>query len=117
MSREVLVSTLLHRVIDSTYSALVGIAENLGDKSDAEKKRMLYNFFESSRQQFVRVLVLARWARGVTSVTRAQEIAAMINVQDRFLTETADKLFNTSQRLQNARSPRYDVESAIEVCR
>jgi len=111
----ILLSTVLHRVIDSVHGSLINLVENVGERSDVEKKRALYNFFESSRQQFIRLLVLVRWARGVEAVRTAQAIGAALSEQDRVLISAADRLYYISQGLQNARAPVYDVQSAIDV--
>jgi hypothetical protein len=97
-TRGVLVSTIIHRVVESVYGSLLGVLSDQNKQtSDTDRKRALYNHFESSRSQLVRVLVLARWARGFHSVLCAQEIAARVDAHDRALTETADRLYYLSQ--------------------
>jgi mediator of RNA polymerase II transcription subunit 14 len=67
---------LIDYIIQRTYHELTVLAELLPRKTDMERKIEIYNFATRTRQLFVRLLALVKWAN---SASKVEKSAVMLN--------------------------------------
>eukprot|EP00026_Physarum_polycephalum_P000776 Phypoly_transcript_00777.p1 GENE.Phypoly_transcript_00777~~Phypoly_transcript_00777.p1 ORF type:complete len:1315 (+),score=237.69 Phypoly_transcript_00777:105-4049(+) len=108
-------SYVIHRLIEQSYTNLLQLSESLVDKSDEQRKKTLVKYLEGSRERFIRLLVLVKWAHYLPNLTNAANIINFLNQQDFFLRDAADSLCHLHTRLYTARAPGYDIPTAIDV--
>ena len=91
-------STIIARVLEKSYTSLILLVESCvisrpisrarfcvakralifslpfsaGEKTDKERKQLLYEWFLRTRASFVRLLVLLRWARTVPAINNCR---------------------------------------------
>ena len=76
----------------------------------------IYNFAARTRQLFVRLLALVKWASSASKVDKSAHIMAFLDKQSMLFVETADMLARMSREtLVNARLPDFHIPAAVEV--
>ncbi|XP_028405529.1 mediator of RNA polymerase II transcription subunit 14-like isoform X2 [Dendronephthya gigantea] len=85
-------------------------------KSDIERKIAIIEFATKSRQQFVRLLALVKWAASAENVVKCQVISSILDHQSFLFIDTADNLSRTAREtLINARLPAFSLPAAVDV--
>jgi mediator of RNA polymerase II transcription subunit 14 len=109
-------SRLIDFSIQRTYHELVVLTELLPRKSDMERKIEIVTFANRTRQLFVRLLALVKWAGSASKVEKCSTIVSFLDKQSMLFTETADILAKMSREsLVQARLPSFQLPSAVEV--
>ncbi|OAD56653.1 Mediator of RNA polymerase II transcription subunit 14, partial [Eufriesea mexicana] len=62
---------LIDFIIQRTYHELTVLAELLPRKTDMERKIEIYNFSARTRQLYVRLLALVKWANSASKVDKS----------------------------------------------
>ena len=62
---------LIDFIVQRTYHELSVLAELLPRKTDMERKIEIYQFANRTRQLFVRLLALVKWANSVSKVDKS----------------------------------------------
>ncbi|XP_055463917.1 mediator of RNA polymerase II transcription subunit 14-like [Psammomys obesus] len=108
-----LVEFLLHRA----YSELMVLTDLLPRKSDVERKIELVQFASRTRQLFVRLLALVKWANDAAGkVEKCAMISGFLDQQAILFVDTADRLaFLARDALVHARLPTFAIPYAIDV--
>nr|XP_021505651.1 mediator of RNA polymerase II transcription subunit 14-like [Meriones unguiculatus] len=107
-----LVEFLLHRA----YSELMVLTDLLPRKSDVERKIELVQFASRTRQLFVRLLALVKWANDAGKVEKCAMISGFLDQQAILFVDTADRLaFLARDALVHARLPTFAIPYAIDV--
>ncbi|KAB7504808.1 Mediator of RNA polymerase II transcription subunit 14 [Armadillidium nasatum] len=90
--------------------------EILPRKSDLEKKIDIAQFAQRTRQLYVRLLALVKWAASASKVDKCCHITNFLEKQNSLIIDTADKLFHmTKENLVNARLPHFHIPAAVET--
>jgi len=79
-------STLIEFVVHKTYHDITVMAEVLPSKTDMERKISIVQFATRTRQLFIRLLSLVKWATSVGKVVKCSEISSFLDRQVTFLT-------------------------------
>ncbi|XP_065344128.1 mediator of RNA polymerase II transcription subunit 14 isoform X2 [Cloeon dipterum] len=109
-------SMLIDFMVQRTYHELTVLAELLPRKTDVERKVEIYNFSARTRQLFVRLLALVKWASGASKVEKSNVIMQFLDKQSLLLVETADLLTRVARdTLVHARLPSFHIPAAVEV--
>lgn len=109
-------ATLIDFIIQRTYHDLTVLAELLPRKTDAERKIEVFQFAARTRQLFVRLLALVKWAASVSKVDKSSSIMAFLDKQSMIFVETADSLSRMAREtLVHARLPNFHLPAAVEV--
>lgn len=74
------------------YTDFAQLFFRLPRKTDMERKIEIYKFSARTRQLFVRLLALVKWASSATKVDRSAHIMAFLDKQALLFVETADVL-------------------------
>ncbi|TMW50711.1 hypothetical protein DOY81_004211 [Sarcophaga bullata] len=109
-------AVLIDFIIQRTYHDLTVLAELLPRKSDMERKIEIYNFSARTRQLFIRLIALVKWANSVSKVDKSANIMSFLDKQNMLFVETADMLARMSREtLVRARLPNFHIPAAVEV--
>lgn len=107
---------LIDFIIQRTYHELTVLAELLPRKTDMERKIEIYNFSARTRQLFVRLLALVKWANSASKVDKSAHIMAFLDKQSVLFVDTADLLARMAREtLVHARLPNFHIPAAVEV--
>eukprot|EP01133_Synstelium_polycarpum_P003656 gene3656-4202_t len=113
--KNISLSLVIHRLVEQSYNNLIALSERLPSANDFERKKQLVEYLDGTRQKFLRLLVLLKWSNHVSTLTKANEIIELLNLEDSYFRDAADLLIMTKENLINARAPIYDVPTAIDV--
>ncbi|CAG2161554.1 unnamed protein product [Oppiella nova] len=109
-------SRLIEFAIQRTYHELSVLADLLPRKTDMERKIEIVSFASRTRQLFVRMLALVKWAGSASKVDKCATIVQFLDRQSDLFVETADILAKMSREtLVSARLPSFQLPSAVEV--
>ncbi|XP_071549261.1 mediator of RNA polymerase II transcription subunit 14 [Panulirus ornatus] len=107
---------LIQYINQRTYSDLLNLAEILPRKSDMEKKVDIVQYAQKTRQLYVRLLALVKWAASASKVDKCCHIMNLLEKQNNLFTDTADKLYHmTKENLVRARLPHFHIPAAVET--
>lgn len=107
---------LIDFILQRTYHELTVLAELLPRKTDVERKIEIVQFASSTRQLFVRLLALVKWAASATKVEKCAAIVGFLDKQNMLFVETADILaMMARETLVQARLPSFHIPCAVEV--
>nr|XP_018906970.1 PREDICTED: mediator of RNA polymerase II transcription subunit 14 isoform X1 [Bemisia tabaci] len=109
-------TVLIEFIIQRTYHELTVLAELLPRKTDMERKIEIFNFSARTRQLFVRLLALVKWANSASKVDKSAQIMGYLDKQSLLFVETADMLARVAREtVVHARLPNFHIPAAIEV--
>nr|VZI51821.1 unnamed protein product [Spirometra erinaceieuropaei] len=77
---------------DKTYTDLMRLVDLLPSKTDLEKKIELAKFFSRTRNLFIRLEALVKWANSASKVDKCEKISNFLDEQSFFLLSTANSL-------------------------
>ncbi|KAL1465599.1 hypothetical protein WDU94_005154 [Cyamophila willieti] len=107
---------LIEFIVQRTYHELTVLAELLPRKTDMERKIEIYNFSARTRQLFVRLLALVKWANSASKVDKSSRIMAFLDKQSMLFVDTADMLARVAREtVVHARLPNFHIPAAVEV--
>ncbi|KAJ3431004.1 mediator complex subunit [Anaeramoeba flamelloides] len=108
---------LLKITVNKSYQDLKKLQTILPNKSDLEKKDLLCSFFEQSRFLFLKLLVLQKWKKNMSStVSGTLEIFNTVNQDFRSLQRSADSLWYFHNKVLSTKSTSsIDIRSAVEI--
>jgi hypothetical protein len=99
----VAVSTIVSVVCTSSYQHLQGLANKPGATA-TERKQLITEALHKLRNQFIKLLVLVKWANNVdNNLKKCWDILDFVEKQDSYFRETADNLYYVHGRLQTAK--------------
>lgn len=107
---------LIDFVLQKTYHELTVLAELLPRKSDMERKIEITTFTNTTRQLFVRLLALVKWASSAGKVEKCASMVNFLDKQSLLFIEAAD-MFALLARdtLVQARLPSFHIPCAAEI--
>nr|XP_054771288.1 mediator of RNA polymerase II transcription subunit 14-like [Lytechinus pictus] len=107
---------LLEHLVQKTYHELTVLAELLPRKMDMEKKIEIVKFARSTRQSFIRLLALVKWAGSAAKVDKCAAISLFLDQQSFLFVDTADMLSRMArENLVHARLPNFCLPHAVDV--
>ncbi|EDO35223.1 predicted protein [Nematostella vectensis] len=115
-SNKINLSMLIDFLLQKTYHELTVLSELLPRKPDIERKIEIVQFASRTRQQFVRLLALVKWAGGAKGVAKCQAISTFLDQQSMVFVDTADMLARMAREtLVQARLPTFCLPAAVDV--
>nr|CAB3263726.1 mediator of RNA polymerase II transcription subunit 14-like [Phallusia mammillata] len=109
-------NTLIEFVVHKTYHDITVMADLLPSKTDMERKIAIVQFTTRTRQLFIRLLSLVKWASSVGKVVKCSEISSFLDRQAMLFVDTADKMhILANQVVVQARLPNFSVPAAVDV--
>ncbi|CAD5119260.1 DgyrCDS7889 [Dimorphilus gyrociliatus] len=109
-------SNLLDLILQRTYNELLILSEILPRKTDLERKTEILQFASRSRNLFIRLLALVKWANGASKVEKCGAIMQFLDQQSAYFVDSADQLARMAREsLVNARLPSFALPIAVDV--
>uniref|UniRef100_A0A1A8BBP4 Mediator of RNA polymerase II transcription subunit 14 n=1 Tax=Nothobranchius kadleci TaxID=1051664 RepID=A0A1A8BBP4_NOTKA len=109
-------SLLIEFLLQRTYHEITLLAELLPRKTDMERKIEIVQFASRTRQLFVRLLALVKWASNAGKVEKCAMISSFLDQQAILFVDTADRLALLARdALVHARLPSFAIPFAIDV--
>ncbi|XP_028847493.1 mediator of RNA polymerase II transcription subunit 14 isoform X1 [Denticeps clupeoides] len=109
-------SVLIEFLLQRTYHEITLLAELLPRKTDMERKIEIVQFASRTRQLFVRLLALVKWASNAGKVEKCAMISNFLDQQAFLFVDTADRLASLARdALVHARLPSFAIPFAIDV--
>lgn len=109
-------TVLIDFILQRTYHELQILSELLPRKTDMERKIEIVQFASRTRQLFVRLLALVKWANSASKVDKCSAIMQFLDKQSVLFMETADMLARMAREtLVHARLPNFHLPCAVEV--
>ncbi|XP_075052510.1 mediator of RNA polymerase II transcription subunit 14 isoform X2 [Mixophyes fleayi] len=109
-------STLIDFLLQRTYQEINVLADLLPRKTDMERKIEIVQFASRTRQLFVRLLALVKWANNAGKVEKCALISSFLDQQTILFVDTADRLASLARdALVHARLPSFAIPYAIDV--
>ncbi|XP_034042041.1 mediator of RNA polymerase II transcription subunit 14 isoform X2 [Thalassophryne amazonica] len=109
-------SLLIEFLLQRTYHEITLLAELLPRKTDMERKIEIVQFASRTRQLFVRLLALVKWASNAGKVEKCAMISSFLDQQAVLFVDTADRLASLARdALVHARLPSFAIPFAIDV--
>ncbi|XP_036401903.1 mediator of RNA polymerase II transcription subunit 14-like [Megalops cyprinoides] len=109
-------SLLIEFLLQRTYHEITLLAELLPRKTDMERKIEIVQFASRTRQLFVRLLALVKWASNAGKVEKCAMISSFLDHQAFLFVDTADRLASLARdALVHARLPSFAIPFAIDV--
>ncbi|CAD5113207.1 DgyrCDS2394 [Dimorphilus gyrociliatus] len=109
-------ANLLDLILQRTYNQVIVLSEILPRKSDIDRKVDIIEFASRSRNVFIRLLALVKWANSASKVEKCGAIMQFLNQQSNFFVDSADNLARMAREsLVNARLPSFALPIAIDV--
>ncbi|KAK0132385.1 Mediator of RNA polymerase II transcription subunit 14 [Merluccius polli] len=115
-SQGVRLSLLIEFLLQRTYHEITLLADLLPRKTDTERKIEIVEFASRTRQLFVRLLALVKWASNAGKVEKCAMISGFLEQQAFLFVDTADRLASLARdALVHARLPSFAIPFAIDV--
>ncbi|KAG2388327.1 hypothetical protein C9374_000491 [Naegleria lovaniensis] len=122
--------TLIHHLVKQSHDELkrcvVEIKKGMEandqstrESSDREalmKKQILYQYFQETRERFIRLLVLLRWSKkSKKTLDKLNQVASSMEMKANAFDLAAFTLFFTSKKVASLIEPVFDLPTAIDV--
>ena len=85
-------SMIIDFLLQKTYHDLTNLTELLPSKADIERKIEIIQFATKTRNQFIRLLALVKWASCADRVDKFQAFSSYLDRQRFYFIDTADTL-------------------------
>ncbi|XP_078476076.1 LOW QUALITY PROTEIN: mediator of RNA polymerase II transcription subunit 14-like [Lampetra planeri] len=109
-------SLLMEFLLQKTYHELLVLAELLPRKTDMERKMEIVQFATRTRQLFVRLLALVKWAGNAGKVDKCALISGFLEQGTLLFVDSADRLAALARdALVHARLPAFSIHCAIDT--
>lgn len=115
-ANRVSLSQIIELGVQKTYHDLTVLAELLPRKTDNERKIEIVKFAYRTRQLFIRLLALVKWAGGASKIEQCMDIVSFLDKQALLFINTADNMADIARTtLVHARLPPFQLPCAVEV--
>ncbi|CAO3599157.1 unnamed protein product [Absidia cylindrospora] len=115
MASMVPLRTLVGKMINKAHADLMTLTDTLPSMSDVERKRQILNYTTFTRTQFLKLMVLVKWAENADDVQMCQNIMAFLANQNKTFQDTVDYLHKIHVELPAARVRNFDILTAVDV--
>ncbi|XP_067950998.1 mediator of RNA polymerase II transcription subunit 14-like [Watersipora subatra] len=109
-------STVIDFSLQKAYHELMVLSELLPRKTDMERKMEIVQYAYRTRQLFIRVLALVKWAKNGCKIDQCMAISNYLDQQAMLYIDTADRLSKLARgTLVQARLPSFSIPVAVDV--
>lgn len=108
-------SALVCRLTEAAYLDLTTLLDSLPTDSDVGKKRRLLDYCITTRQQFIKVMVLVMWYRQCTGISRCIDVVSFLDGQKHCFGNVVSALRHVRSDMVAARVRNPDIKSAVDV--
>ncbi|KAI7823767.1 mediator complex subunit MED14-domain-containing protein [Gamsiella multidivaricata] len=115
MAGMVPLSAIIHRMTNEAFADLSNLSDVLPSMNDARKKLHILEYALSKREQFIKLLVLTKWAKSANKFQQCQNIVGFLRHENELFTRAVGGLFETYRLFGRARVRNFDIPTAIDV--
>ena len=129
-------SSLISRLVQETFNDLTDVVDDMSDmpvpqpsqsvpqqsngnedasQANVQKKLRMLHFARDRRAQFIKILILSRWARQVEAVSKVIDLNFWLSNQIGQYNECCSWMGELKRRLVPLREPNPDIKTALEV--
>ena len=84
-------------------------------QGNIQKKRIMFEFANSRRAQFIKALVLSRWARQAEAISKVIDIRLWLHQKDQDYANAVHWMGELKRKVATAKEPQPDIKTALEV--
>ncbi|KAF9927092.1 mediator complex subunit [Mortierella alpina] len=115
MNGMVPLGAVIHRMTNEAFSDLSNLSEVLPSMNDQQKKLHILEYTLSKREQFIKLLVLTKWAKSAQKFQQCQNIVGFLQNENMLMQRAVGGLFETYNTFGRARVRNFDIPTAIDV--
>ncbi|KAI1318365.1 mediator complex subunit [Mortierella claussenii] len=115
MAGMVPLSAIVHRMTNEAFSDLSNLSDILPSMNDTQRKLHILDYALSKREQFIKLLVLTKWAKSANKFQQCQNIVGFLRHENELFTRAVSGLFETYRMFGRARVRNFDIPTAIDV--
>ncbi|KAF9964409.1 mediator complex subunit, partial [Mortierella alpina] len=115
MNGMVPLGAIIHRMTNEAFSDLSNLSEVLPSMNDQQKKLHILEYTLSKREQFIKLLVLTKWAKSAQKFQQCQNIVGFLQNENMLMQRAVGGLFETYNTFGRARVRNFDIPTAIDV--
>ncbi|EPS44211.1 hypothetical protein H072_1795 [Dactylellina haptotyla CBS 200.50] len=108
-------STVINRTVQTSYGKLLELVDGLQDGGDAARRKRLMNYLSDTRQQFIKVLVLAQWAGKNSDVSKVIDLKVWMDQQRFNYDRVVWEVMEVQRSMFNAKVPNPDLATAVRT--
>ncbi|KAL1914764.1 uncharacterized protein VTP21DRAFT_8022 [Calcarisporiella thermophila] len=106
---------IVERLVRRKYADLQNLTDVLPSMSDTERKRQILEYTMDTRRQFIKLLVLTKWASNAKNVKLCNNIIGFLRQQENEFIGARFSLQWCYDQLAESRIPNYDIPTAVDV--
>ncbi|KAG0196968.1 mediator complex subunit [Mortierella sp. GBA30] len=106
---------IIHRMANEAFSDLSNMSEILPSMDDHQRKLHILEYTLSKREQFIKLLVLTKWAKSARKFQQCQNIVGFLQNENMLMQRAVGGLFETYTMFSRARVRNFDIPTAIDV--
>ncbi|KAG0050123.1 mediator complex subunit [Gryganskiella cystojenkinii] len=106
---------IIHRLSNEAFSDLSNLSEILPSMNDEQRKLHILDYALSKREQFIKLLVLTKWAKSAPKIQQCQNIVGFLHQENELFTRAVGGLFETYKMFGRARVRNFDIPTAIDI--
>ncbi|KAF9188419.1 mediator complex subunit, partial [Haplosporangium sp. Z 11] len=115
MNAMVPLGAIIHRMANEAFADLSNLSEVLPSMNDTQRKLQILDYALSKREQFIKLLVLTKWAKNAKKFQQCQNIVGFLQNENQLFTRAIGGLFETYSMFGRARVRNFDIPTAIDV--
>lgn len=104
-----------HNALNDHFLQQFNGADRDASQTNVQKKLRLLNFANNRRAQFIKLLILSRWARQVEAVGKVIDLNFWLTNQRGKYDECCLWMAELKRRLISTRDPNPDIKTALEI--
>ncbi|KAF3936931.1 hypothetical protein ABW19_dt0207325 [Dactylella cylindrospora] len=108
-------ATIINRTVQSSYGRLLELVDGLQEGGDAARRKRLMKYLSETRQQFIKVLVLAQWAGKNADVSKVIDLKVWMDQQRFNYDRVVWEVMEVQRSMVNAKVPNPDLSTAVRV--
>ncbi|KAL9100788.1 MAG: hypothetical protein Q9163_003884 [Psora crenata] len=106
---------LTNGIVNPANHRVGGVQPGDNSQANIQKKIRLFDFANSRRAQFIKVLVLSRWARQAESVSKVIDLRIWLSQKQEDYDSAVTWMGELKRKLAAVKEPNPDIKTALEV--
>ncbi|KAK6536735.1 mediator complex subunit [Arthrobotrys megalospora] len=107
--------TIIDRTVQSSYGKLLELVDGLQEGGDVARRKRLLKYVSDTRQQFIKVLVLAQWAGKNADVSKVIDLKVWMDQQRVNYERVVWEVMEVQRGMANAKVPNPDLATAVRT--
>ncbi|KAK6355055.1 mediator complex subunit [Orbilia brochopaga] len=108
-------TTIINRTVQTSYGKLLELVDGLQDAGDVARRKRMMKYLSDTRQQFIKVLVLAQWAGKNTDVSKVIDLKVWMDQQRINYDRVVWEVMEVQRSMFNAKLPNPDLATAVRT--